>query len=89
MDYRSFVANIEVNDGFNCPYCGQQIGRLNVLFLKYLPDGQKIVFGYGGCCDAADDSLIEIPADTVFSYETMPAVLDMMCKRLNERRRDR
>lgn len=89
MDYRSFYAQIEVDDGFNCPYCGKKIRQVNVMFLKYLPEGQKIGFGYGGCCDAADDSLFEIPADTAFSYATLPAVLDVMREKLDERRRDR
>lgn len=89
MDYRSFSVQIEVDDGFNCPYCGRKIERLNVGFAKYIPDGRRIFFGYGGCCDAANDSLFEIPADTAFSYATLPAVLDVMREKLDERRRDR
>lgn len=86
MNYKSFTARIEVNDGFNCPYCGAKIEQLNVLFMKYLPDGAKIGFGYGGCCEAANDSLFEIPADTAFSYETLPGVLDVMREKLDGRR---
>lgn len=86
MDYRSFTARIEVNDGFNCPYCGAKIEQLNVLFMKYHPDGEKIAFGIPVCCEAADNSLFEIPADTAFSYETLPGVLDVMREKLDGRR---
>lgn len=40
MDYRSFSVQIEVDDGFNCPYCGRKIERLNVGFAKYIPEGR-------------------------------------------------
>lgn len=89
MDYRSFNATVRVDDGFTCPYCGQNIGQLNIIFAKYVPEGQRILFAYGGCCEAADDSLFELPADTAFSYATLPTVLDMMRKKLDERRGDR
>lgn len=86
MDYRSFHAQIDVDDGFSCPYCGQKIRTLTVMFAKYIPEGRRIMFGYGGCCAAADDSLFELPADTAFSYETLPAVLDVMRDVLDGRR---
>ena len=86
MDYKSFTARIEVIDGFTCPYCGAKIDTLNVLFAKYVPDGRKIYVGYGGCCAAANDSLFELPADTAFSYAALPAVLDVIRAKLDERR---
>lgn len=86
MDYKSLTMEIAVDDGFNCPYCGGKIGRLNVGFAKYIPDGQRIFFGYGGCCDAADRIAFEMPADTAFGYATMPAVLDTMREKLDKAR---
>jgi len=86
MDYKSFIARIEVNDGFTCPYCGAKIDTLNIMFARYVPGEQKILFGFGGCCAAANDSLFELPANTAFSYAALPSVMDVIKAKLDERR---
>lgn len=87
MDYKSFIAHIELNDGLCCPYCGQGIEQINIMFAKYYPDGPRVMFGYGGCCDAAHNILFELPANTALSYATLPAVLDVIRGKLDMRRR--
>lgn len=87
MDYKNFCASIEVDDeSITCPKCGRKIGRLNVIFARYHPDGPKVLFGYGGCCEAADELLYELPADTALCIKTLPTVLDAMRGRLGAMR---
>ena len=82
-DYKTLSAQIEVEDAvFCCPYCGAKIGQVNIAFARYFPDGPRVMFGFGGCCKAADDVLFELPADTALSYVTMPGVLDNVIEML-------
>jgi hypothetical protein len=82
-EYKTFSAQIEVDDAvFCCPYCGAKIGQVNIAFARYFPDGPRVMFGFGGCCKAADDVLFELPADTALSYATLPGVLDNVIEML-------
>lgn len=82
-EYKTFSAQIEVDDAvFCCPYCGAKIGQVNIAFARYFPDGPRVMFGFGGCCKAADDVLFELPADTALSYAQLPGVLDNVIEML-------